>query len=144
MENSTNILVALELILEIDDKIMHKALDAANKQSANLNVVHVIDAVGEHGMVSPEFLSQDFEERQDDAIKKISELGFQFKVPKENRFVKVGGVKEVMVDLIRSIDASLLVVGNHSRHGFDTWFHWNHTINLVKHIDCDVLAVRVF
>ena len=143
MEYNTNILVALELIQEIDEKILHKALDGSIINRLNVHVVHVIGIIGEQGMVPPDFLLEDLKEREDNAKKKIFELGSLFNIPMENRFVKVGNIKESMVDLIKNINAGLLVVGNHSRHGFDTWFHWNNTVNLLKNCDCDVFAVRV-
>ena len=138
-----NILVAVELIREVDEEIIGRALDVAQGCDANLHLVHVVDTTGEYGVTSPHMLVDIIEEHEANARKQINELGTAFDIPQENQFVVVGLVREVIADLLKIIDADLLVVGNHGRHGFDALFHWNNTVSLAKHTDCDMLAVRV-
>ena len=138
-----SILVAVELSRKKDEKVIRKALELAKKRKAELSLVHVVNPIYNFGMMSSQILIDCLQRHEAYARKKVSELGFQFKVPKESQFIKVGHVKEVITDLINIIDADLLVVGNYTRPGFDSLFHKNNAVSLIKHTDCDMLTVRV-
>ncbi|MFK7827600.1 MAG: universal stress protein [Oligoflexales bacterium] len=138
-----NILIAVELNQKEDQQIIYKTLELVKNRNSKIHLVHVVRPIYNFGMISTQILLECLQKHEAYARKKVSELGACYKVPKEFQFVKVGYIKEVITDLIHIIDADLLVMGNHDRHGFAVLIHRNKTINLLKHLDCDVLAVKV-
>ena len=143
MEDLMNLLVAVELDQKADEKVISKALDLVKYCNFNLNLVHVVDPVCDAGMISSQVFLDCLQNHEECAREKIAVLGSIFGVPKEFQFVKIGLVKEEIADLVKMIHVDLLVMGNHGRHGFDALFRWNNTVSLVRHADCDMLAVRV-
>ena len=138
MKDYMNILVAVELVRAVDEKIINEFLDMAKDGSINLHLVHII----EHAYTPTLFL--DSRRKYEAYIRReMSELGADFDIPERNQFVIVGNIDKEIVDLLKIIDADLLVVGNHGRHGVQSLFHSNHTASLVKSADCDMLAVKV-
>ena len=142
MKNYMNIIVALGLNQEEDELLLHKALDLSKDCNAKLNLVHVISPIYNYGMSSPEIFDC-VEKHEEYARKKIAELGAIYEIPKDSQFVKVGSIKNVIVDLVKKVEADLLVMGNHGRRGFNALFFDNNTVNLVKNTGCDMLAVKV-
>ena len=138
MKNYMNILAAVELMQDVDEKILNKCLDMAEYGNENLHLVHIIEPIN----APPPFLDSR-EEYEANIRSKVSELGDRFAIPEKNRFVIVGNIEEEIFDLLEAIDADLLVVGNHGRHGVQALFRSNHTTRLLKDTDCDMLAVRV-
>ncbi|MFK7822679.1 MAG: universal stress protein [Oligoflexales bacterium] len=143
MKNYMSILVAVDLNLKEDEELILKALKLAKNSDAKVYIVHVVDTAGNYGMASPQILLDSIENNQSNARKVLSELGARFEIPKESQIVKVGLVKEVIVDLVKNINADLLLMGNHGRHGILASFIYNNTVNLVKNVDCDMIAVWV-
>ncbi|MFK7822684.1 MAG: universal stress protein [Oligoflexales bacterium] len=142
MKNYMNILVAVELIREIDENILGKTLDLSKNSDSKLHLVHVIEPVLNYGRI-PSMAMECPQKYESYVRRKISELGSKFAVPEKNQFVVVGRIENQIFGLIKIIDADLLVVGNHSRHGFRALFKNNHTSSLVKNTGCDMLAIRV-
>ena len=136
-----NALVAVELDQETDSQLVSKAIDLTKNIKANLHILHVIEPIYTYGITPPLFV--DPKQYKDQVAKIMSDLGSKFNISKEFQYLKVGQVDEVIAHMVKAIDANLLVMGNHGRHGFNALFNSNHTTNLVKNMECDMLAVRV-
>ncbi|MFK7823458.1 MAG: universal stress protein [Oligoflexales bacterium] len=140
MREIMNILVAVDLDPKQSEQILETARDLRKDCTARVHLVHVIEPIYE--MISPRILDI-VEEHKAYAKRKILDLGTLFDIPKEYQFVKVGNIRLEILDLIDLIDADLLVMGNHGRHGFKGLFNRNNTSELLKNLDCDMLSVRV-
>ena len=62
-------------------------------------------------------------------------------VPSEQIHIKSGAPDKVIVDVARSIDASLVVVGNSHRSGLAALLHGNTAEKLLSKLDCNILAM---
>ncbi|MFK7824188.1 MAG: universal stress protein [Oligoflexales bacterium] len=142
MNRYMNILVAVGLNQNEDEQLLRKALDLSKGYKAKLNLVHVISPIYNYGMSSPEIFDC-VEKHEAYARKRVAGLGTIYEIPRDSQFVKVGAIKKVIVDLVEIVEADLLIMGNHKRHGINGLFFDNNTVNLVKNTGCDMLAVRV-
>ncbi|MFK7826144.1 MAG: universal stress protein [Oligoflexales bacterium] len=138
MKDFKNILVAVELTQEVDERIINKAVGLTKNENESLHLVHVTEEA-----YTPSRFAKSLHEYEAGIRRKMSELGTKFNVRKMNQFVKTGNVEKEIFKLLKFIDADLLVLGNHGRHGIESLFRANHATSLLKDADCDVLAVKV-
>ena len=138
MKYFKNILVAVELAQEVDEKIIEKALELAKDGNEGLHLVHVSEEA-----FTPSRYAESINEYEAGVRRKMSELGAKFNILKMHQFLKIGKVEKEIFKLIKFVDADLLVLGNHGRHGVEILFKADHTKSLLKQADCDVLAVKV-
>ena len=124
-----NVLIAVELSNKIDQEVLDKAFYLTKVHNVNLHLVHAIEP--DQKMLYPQ-IKVNCVKRKAFAKKKINELGSLLEIPKENLFVKIGTVKEVILDLVKSIDAELLLMGNSGRHGIKSLFNIYNSVNLVS------------
>lgn len=47
-----------------------------------------------------------------------------------------------VIDILKKLNADLIVVSTHGRHGFSAFFHSSFTDYMIKHAPCDVFVVR--
>ena len=123
----------------------------AKLNNAKFHLVHVIEPVYtygysygctygySYGVATPVLNSP--QQYESHVRKKISLLGSKFGIPKENLFVMGGHVKKEILELAHIIDADLLVMGNHRKHGFKSLLNSSRTAKFVKDTECDMLAV---
>lgn len=50
--------------------------------------------------------------------------------------------EEEVIDLLKELKATLIVVATRGKHGFDSLFHSSFTDYMIKHAPCDVFVVR--
>jgi universal stress protein A len=82
------------------------------------------------------------EQIQDTAKKHLAEFSSSLGIEDEDRHLIFGRPETEIQTLAKEIDADLIVVGSHGRHGFALLL--GSTANGVLHgATCDVLAVRV-
>ena len=78
----------------------------------------------------------------DSANKDMKELGKRMGISEERQVVKVGPAKFIILEEAEKMDADLIIVGSHGRHGIGLIL--GSTANAVLHsAKCDVLAVRL-
>jgi universal stress protein A len=138
-----HILVAVETHEE-GQPVLARARDLARQFSAKLSVLHVVeylpvDPAGDALLTTPVDLSR---ERATQAETRLKEWCANLGVPYENAKVVIGSITTEILRAAKELDADLIVVGHHPRHGLAALF--SHTEGgVVQRSPCDVLAVRL-
>lgn len=141
MSEYNSILVAVDLSAE-SEQVIKKAAAMAQLTGAKLHLVHVVEPVNfAYGGDVPIDFSTIQDEIQKQAEAQLAELAARLGGSGEKHLV--AGRAEVEIHaLADKLQADLIVVGSHGRHGFALLL--GSTANSVLHgAKCDVLAVRV-
>ncbi|MCX7126073.1 MAG: universal stress protein [Gammaproteobacteria bacterium] len=143
MTSYKNIVLALELVDQSDKSIIHKAKELAEKFNAKLTLVHSVEHfVGFGSAYSMPGTIDVEEEIVYGAQEQLAIIGEKLNVSKQDQVVKVGTAKHVIINEAKHINADLIIVGSHGRHGVRLLL--GSTANAIIHAaHCDVLAVRV-
>lgn len=142
MGEYNHILVGVDLTVESRD-VSKRACALRNAFSARLSCVHVIEPLSlAYGGDIPMDLSTIQEQIQETAKTHLAEFAETLSIPEEDRHLIFGRPETEIHTLANEIDADLIVVGSHGRHGLALLL--GSTANGVLHgAPCDVLAVRV-
>lgn len=136
-----HILVGLDLSDE-SGKIIKHAKALAKTFSAELSIANVIEPLAlSYGGDIPIELNETQTVIEQHAQKRLSELVFKHGLDCQT-YMPIGSPATELKELAKEIDADLIVVGTHGRHGLALLL--GSTSNGVLHgTECDVLAVRV-
>lgn len=142
MKEYKRVLVAVELLPETDAEPLKRAEEFAKKFGAEIALVHAVEHINGYGAYG---IGVGFEVEKtllDQASSEMEALGKRMNIPEANRCVKVGPAKFVILEEAERLDAGLIIVGSHGRHGISMLL--GATANAVLHgAKCDVLAVRL-
>jgi universal stress protein A len=135
MSNYTHLLLAIDLS-EHTDQVAVKARSIADSCNAKLSVIHVIEPISfSYGGDIPLDFTSIQEDIQAQAKTQLAKLGVEYGIDEADQYIMLGRPEN-------EIDANLIIVGSHGRHGLALIF--GSTANGVLHgAGCDVLAVRV-
>ena len=138
-----NILVAVDLSQD-SAVILDKALSIAKVYEAKINLVHVIEpiAVGyaiEISSIDVEGLHQEATEQ---AKQSLMEMGRNIDIPAEHMHTLLGQPAREIKELANEIEADLIIMGNHGRHGWELLFGSTST-GVAHGVNCDLLTVHV-
>lgn len=138
-----NILLALDLHNECDKTTIERALQIAKSYDAQLSLVHAVVHINAYGIAQAYPVVLNIEEDQVEiARKELAKVGETLGVPAERQHVEIGSPKSIIIQKAIDINADLIIVGSHGRHGISLLL--GSTANAVlHHASCDVLAVRV-
>jgi len=142
MSNYNKILVAIDLS-EDSSLIAQRAKAVAGGSGAQLHLIHVIEPLSfAYGGDIP----MDFSGIQDEIFQQASQQLQRFAesngIDSEHRHIVLGRSEVEIHGTAEELDADLIVVGSHGRHGLALLL--GSTANGVLHgAKCDVLAVRV-
>ena len=142
MSEYKHVLVGVDLTVESRD-VSDRACALKNVFNARLSCVHVIEPLSlAYGGDIPMDLSTIQEQIQETAKNHLNEFAASLGIDKEDRHIIFGRPETEIHTLAKEIDADLIVVGSHGRHGLALLL--GSTANGVLHgATCDVLAVRV-
>ena len=142
MMDYKHILVGLDLTSE-SEEVAKKALLMKHALKAKLSVIHVIEPLSiAYGGDIPMDISNIQEQIQETAAKHLGEFSQYLDIEKSNQHLVFGRPEAEIHALASSVDADLIVVGSHGRHGLALLL--GSTANGVLHgAPCDVLAIRV-
>jgi len=142
MAEYSHILLAVDLAEE-SRHVADRASAMATAYSCRLSCVHVIEPLSlAYGGDIPMDLSTIQEQIQETARAHLTEFALDMKISNENQHLIFGRPETEIDALAQQIDADLIVVGSHGRHGLALIL--GSTANGVLHgAPCDVLAVRV-
>ncbi len=142
MANYQRILVAVDLTEE-SDQVIERAVEIARQNDAELNLIHVIEIVSfAYGGDIPMDLSSIQDQMDQHARKRIAEKAEALDYPVKQTYVATGNTESEIHEVAGSIDADLIIIGSHGRHGLALLL--GSTANGVLHgADCDILAVRL-
>ena len=142
MSDYTHLLLAIDLS-EHSDQVAIKARRIADACNAKLSVIHVIEPISfSYGGDIPLDFTSIQEDIQAQAKTQLAKLGVEYGINMEDQYIMLGRPENEIHGLAEEINANLIVVGSHGRHGLALIF--GSTANGVLHgAGCDVLAVRV-
>ena len=138
-----NILVAVDLSQD-SAVILDKARGIAKSYEAQLDLIHVIEpiAVGyaiEISSIDVEGLHQEATEQ---AKQSLMEMGRHIDIPAERMHTLLGQPAREIKELANEIEADLIIMGNHGRHGWELLFGSTST-GVAHGINCDLLTVHI-
>lgn len=143
MKNYQNIILAVELDSTCDDEPVKKAIDLAKEFDAKITLVHAIEHMSSYGAAYGVAAGADIEEMLlENASNSMKKLGQSAGVSEADQVIKVGPARTIILEEADRLNADLIVVGSHGRHGIRLLL--GSTANAVLHgATCDVLAVRL-
>lgn len=140
-----HILITTDLSADTQKIIDHvKAISEHSK--SKLSIVHVIEHTplvyggGEFSIP----LDVNLEEvMKENATKALTHLGKKMEIAPKDQYIETGSVKIAVIKLAQKLNADLIIVGAHARHGLEKIL--GSTANAILHAaPCDVLAVRTY
>lgn len=143
MENYNKVLLALDFS-EHTEMLCNKAVSIAEKHSAELVLIHVIEPIIiDSGYDFLPVSDIDLEEGMvENANKQLQEIAQQHGIAKQNIRLQRGSTKQEILSVAKHEGFDLIIVGSHGRHGVALLL--GSTANAVLHgAPCDVLAVRI-
>jgi universal stress protein A len=143
MTQYNHILVAVELDPSCDDLPTRKAVDLAKSFGATVTLVHAVEHMSSYGAAYGIAAGADIEEMLlENAKQAMTKLGNLMQIPQSQQVIQLGPAKLVILDEAEKLNADLIVLGSHGRHGMRLLL--GSTANAVlHHSKCDVLAVRI-
>lgn len=142
MSQYKNILVAIDLS-EDTTSILRRGLALAHPGSAELHLIHVIEPLSfAYGGDIPMDFSGIQEEIHQQASQQMLILAQTHNIDVQHQHIVLGKPEVEIHTTAEQLEADLIVVGSHGRHGLALLM--GSTANGVLHgASCDMLAVRV-
>ena len=126
------------------EQVVRKAREMAEHCGARLSLTHAVEYIPMDlgsDLVLPQEVELD-RELTDLATSRLEELGERLGVAESDRHILQGSTRSEILRLATEIEADLIVIGSHGRHGIQLLL--GSTANAVLHgAPCDVLAVRI-
>ena len=128
-------------------QVLEKARVTADSHGAKLSLIRVVRPLAQvYGGLNMALIADGSISFEEEALRQASEQlrdsGKTYRVDGENVHVKIGNPAHEIRDAATELEADLIVVGTHGRHGLGLLL--GSTANAVLHgVGCDVLAVRV-
>ncbi|QLH41925.1 MAG: universal stress protein [Coxiellaceae bacterium] len=143
MKSYQHILLAAELIPESDTRIIEKAAEFRKLFNARLTAVHVVERISSYGAAYGVAVGADIEQMLlDNAKEEMIKLAQKLNLPEDDQIIKIGPAGVVILEEAERMNADLIIVGSHGRHGIRLLL--GSTANSILHgAKCDVLAVRL-
>ena len=142
MSEYQHILIGIDLSPE-SEQVADRAAALAKAFSAKVSIIHVMEPLSfAYGGDLPLDFSGIQEEIQNQAHKQLADVSERLGIPKERQYLVLGRPEKEIRATAENINADLITVGSHGRHGFALLL--GSTSNGVLHgAKCDVLAVHV-
>jgi universal stress protein A len=142
MPGYRRIMLAVDLTEE-SNSVAERATELAALFDAELHIVHVIEPLSlAYGGDIPMDLSTVQDQIHEQAKSHLAEFAATLGVPATRQHLIFGRPESEIQRTAQSVDADVIVVGSHGRHGLALLL--GSTANGVLHgATCDVLAVRV-
>jgi universal stress protein A len=121
-------------------KSAQKALDLAKQFGAKLTIMHAVEplpayAMGYMGSINLE------QELMDQAIANLSQIAKELGIPESDQRIELGSIKACILKAAYELNADLIVVGSHGRHGLERLLGSTASA-VLQGAECDVLVVR--
>lgn len=136
--------IILALSLSVTDQpLIKKAQGLIKEERIELYLIHAVEHINTYGAAYGISAGIDVENvLLEEAKKSVKEIASSLNVPLIRQIVKIGSPKFIILDQAEKIEADLILVGSHGRHGIQLLL--GSTANAVLHgAKCDVLAVRL-
>ena len=144
MKEYKNVLLAIELDPESDQKMIDRAKEVVKQFNSNLWLIHSVEHLNSYGAAYGVAAGIDVDhELRSEAEQLMDMVARELAVPDEQCIIIEGPAKHVILEEAKKINADLIIVGSHGRHGVQLLL--GSTSNAILHsANCDVLAVRVY
>jgi universal stress protein A len=137
-----HILVGLDLTDEAAT-VMNKAGLLAQACGAQITIAHVVEPLAfAYGGDVPVDLTEAQQAIQEQAEKRLKDLASESAVTVKGRHVVLGQTASELRHLAQELEADLIVVGSHGRHGLALLLG-STASGIIRGAERDVLAVRV-
>jgi universal stress protein A len=131
------ILVAVDLS-EASELVITRTKALAALFSAELSLVHTVEPLPAYGYPGFDDLQTPIADRAKEGMDKLAKA---LNVPAERVYLEFGAVKHEIIKIAEKINADLIVIGSHGRHGLSRLL--GSGANAIVHgVHCDVLTVR--
>jgi len=142
MDQYSNIIIGLDLTDEANT-VIERALTLANCDRNKVYLTHCIEPLSfSYGGDLPLDLTDMQKTLEQQAQARLHELAARYGLNKDNTSVQIGMPDKELHRLSSELEADLIVVGSHGRHGLALLL--GSTSNaVIKGATCDVLAVRL-
>ena len=139
-----HVIVAIDPFIDCS-QILSKALKMKTS-NGHIHLIHVMDVV----MIFPSAplappmteIPSAHSESKEDAYKSMQDMAKSYDIPKENIHIKVGSTAKEVRKFATEINADLIVIGSHGRHGLGLLL--GSTASSVIHgSPCDMLVVKI-
>ena len=143
MELYKKILIAVDLSQD-SALILDKARNLVKQYDAEMSLVHVIEPIAVGYAV--EVTSVDIEGLHEEVTKQakisLSEMGTVIDVPPSRIHTVLGQPAREIRELAKKINADLIVMGGHGRHGWELLFG-STSSSVTNGAGCDLLIVQI-
>jgi universal stress protein A len=143
MAKYKRILVAIDLTPE-GNRVLEQAIELGQQSGSTVSLVNVVEHVPSVYSAESSFpeipdIEKQLNDKAEEGMTKIKE---EFNIADSASFIRTGSAKHEIIELAKEIEADLIVVGSHGRHGLQLLL--GSTANGILHLaKCDVLAVRI-
>ena len=140
MNEYKTVIIAVDLSEE-SNQVVKRGLQVCG--DAKPHITHVVEPISfAYGGDIPMDFSGIQEEIHKQAKSQLAKLASTYQIPEERQHLLLGRPENEVHSLAKELDADLVVVGSHGRHGLALIL--GNTANGIIHgATCDVLAVRV-
>lgn len=137
-----HILVGIDLTDEAVT-VVQKANSLAQSCGAKLSIAHVVEPLAfAYGGDIPVDLSEAQQLIHEQAEKRLAAIGQENQIHFEGQHVSLGQTASELRHLAQKLDADLIVVGSHGRHGLALLLG-STASGVIRGAERDVLAVRI-
>ena len=145
MTKYKRILLAVDLKEEDDAPVSEKAMALAESTGAEVSLIHVVEPIFNYGIPPGSELKvteweQELEETAKEQLKKTGE---KLSIPTDRQFLGIGQIRQQIINTTKKINADMIVVGTHSRHGLNKLIMGDTAEDMLQSAKCDVLAVHI-
>jgi universal stress protein A len=143
MAKYQRILVAVDLTSD-GNRVLEQAIELCQQNGATLSLVNVVEHIpyvysAESSFPEIPDIEKQLGHKAEESMEKIKE---DFYISDSTSYIRSGSAKHEIIELAKEIEADLLVIGSHGRHGLQLLL--GSTANGILHLaKCDVLAVRI-
>ncbi len=145
MSDYQRILLAVDLKEEDDTPVSEKAMSIAKSTGAQVSVVHVVEPIYNYGIPpGTESRINEWEKELEETAKdKLKKVGEKLSIPADRQFIGVGQIRQQILRTAEMINADMIVVGTHSRHGLSRLIMGDTAEDMLHSAKCDVLAIHI-
>lgn len=142
MKNYKHVLFATDFAPETK-MVAERAKQIAQLHQAKLSLIHVAEYLYSYSYMSAVISDTEIKQQLMSETKtQLTKLGQELGVTPADQYALVGTPKTEIIQKAKALQADLIIVGSHGRHGLSLLL--GSTSNaILHHAPCDVLCVRV-
>lgn len=136
------IIVAVDLSPETDNITLARAKKFTTNNNTKLYLVHAIEPLNADSPYLYAAISNVKEETWEKHKKELVATAKKQGIATDTLIIEIGAPNTIIVDQAKKLDADLIIVGAHSRHGLRLLLG-STTDSVLHNAPCDVLAIHL-